>query len=284
MDAANPLFQAIIVPLVLGLALAIMLQVVGRKGWGGLAVLAGILVGYVLFKHGVPSFPPPQAIEKLFYLAIGAALLGLIVELAGAPPALERAALVLAPAAVVLWLVWRRLIGGPDLEFIVIAAVVWLGGTAFLFGLRETDKAGGAVSAAIAVVAAAIGFAIVAHLGRSDTLALHAGTVAAAAGALGLLGLATQLFAGRRDGFGLIGVLTAGTAFVTLAAVLALYTPTASRWALLLLILVPLAGTAVRPPRFQKNIPGTAANAAVAALVAAIPALAAVGLAYLAAD
>lgn len=279
----DPAVQTGLVPFVLALALAALAGAFGAGRIAGLALGIGFLAAYALFE-GVASFPPPAAKQKLFYLVAFGAGAGLAIDLLNRPVWLSRAAVVAFPLGCALWFAWRRLGGSMDLGFAASLLGLWAGGALLLLCLDRLGQTQGAVPAGIVLVAAALGAAGVSMLGASITLALSAGAVAAAAGGLTLWSYAVWIAGGRAGPFGAAAVLGGGGALVALAGVMVLYTPGIGKVPLALLLLCLFADQAAQRIGQGAGLGGALGRAAgpiVLAALAAVPALAAVGLAYL---
>jgi hypothetical protein len=136
----------------------------------------------------VPSLPPVGSVNKIFWIAVGATLLGLAVDFAPASRALRRALDVAIPLAVASWIAAPRL-ARLETELLAYLPALWLGGALVLWRL-DTLGAGQAADGGSAVATAllatlALGFGPVALAGASSTslmlcLALFAGWGAAA--------------------------------------------------------------------------------------------------------
>jgi hypothetical protein len=284
MDTADPVFQTIVAPF----ALALLVAGAARLGGGatrgdivaGAGVALAILVGYALFE-GIPRFPPAAAKQKLFYLiALGAAL-GLIIDSLGRPSFIDRLVLLAFPAACVAWLAWRQLSAGPALGTWVTFLLLWAGMAAALWQTAEAADRGGGTVGPVLVIVAALGVAGVAMIGRTVTLSLLGLTVAAATGALALRTYLCNVFGYSARGGVRTLLLPAAGGLAIICALLVLFTPTASRVALFGILLVPFSEPVARRIRVGGGTVDRILTPLLHALVAAIPALAAVGIAYM---
>ncbi len=284
---SDPAVQTGLVPFALALALAALAGALGVGRVASLALGIGFLSAYALFE-GVAPFPPPAAKQKLFYLVAFGVVAGLAIDLLNRPAWLSRAAVVAFPLACALWFAWRRLGGSMELGDLGFAASLlglWAGGALLLFRLDRVGQAQGAVPAGILLIAAALGAFGVSILGASITLALSAGAAAAAAGGLTLWGYLVWIVKGRASPFGAAAVLGGGGALVALAGIMVLYTPGIGKIPLVLLLLCLFADQAAQTIGQGIGLGGSALGRAagpiVLAALAAVPALAAIGLAYL---
>ena len=216
------------------------------------------------------------------YLATGGLAVGLALDLLRRPRWLVRGAVIAFPLVCALWMAWRRLGGSPDFAVLATLAGIWAGGALLLARLAHVGERDGAVSAGVSLVAAALGAAGVAMLGASITLALLAVAVAAAAGGLLLWDFAAFAARGQRRPVDTAAVLGGGGALVALAGVMALFTPQVVKPALALVPLAAFADIVARQLRLSPGIAGRIIGPVALGAVAAVPALAAVGMAYLA--
>ena len=280
----DPAVQTGLVPFALAFGLAAVLQALGAGRVMELALGAGFLAAYALFE-GVAPFPPPAAKQKVFYLVAFGLAAGLLIDLAKRPAWLTRGAVIAFPLACALWFAWRRLGGSLDGSldpgFAASLLGLWAGGALLLARLERVGESQGAVTAGILLIAAALGAVGVAMLGASITLALSAGAVAAAAGGLVLWSYLVSILKGRTVPFGTAAVLGGGGALVALAGVLALYTPQAAKIPLALLLLCLFADQAAQRASLGSGLLARLGGPVVLAALACVPALAAVGLAYL---
>jgi hypothetical protein len=184
----NPILAAVVLCFLVGGVLGGLSRLVRPPVVAGLVIPAVFLAAYVATYQEVPSFPPVGSVNKIFYIALAATLLGLAVDLAPVSRALRRALDVAIPLAAAGWIAAPRLARAePDL--LVGLPALWLGGALVLWRLDTLgagEAADGGSAVAIALLATlALGFAPVALAGASSTslmlcLALFAGWGAAA--------------------------------------------------------------------------------------------------------
>lgn len=264
-----------LVALIVALAVGLMR---GASRFSGVAAGVGFLVAYALFE-GVPAVPPPAAKQKVFYLAGGGLVLGAAFDALAARRSVLVAAAMAFAVACVAWLGWRRILAGPDVAFALLLAGAAAGGAVFLAGLARARVAQDAVGAEVMLVVAALTAAVIAMEGSSISLALLSGAVGAATGGLALRDYLTLLLRDRRRPASGALVLGAGGALVALGGVMILYAPQVNKLALIVVALIPLIGA---PASRVFSGGGRWARAAAPlglALVAAVPALAALALA-----
>jgi hypothetical protein len=279
---ADPLLVGAAVPLIVGLVVAAVAHVaVGRRG--GLAMLGALAAFLLVFAliEGLPPFSAVTAKQKLFWLACIGGGAGLVAGVTGRGSTLERALLVLLPAAGLLWLGERQWLRGPDTGFVVASLALWLGAAAILLRLRATGPAVHGFAGGVQLAVAAIGLALIALIGASASLATLAGALAAGLGGVLLVDYLAFLVAGRTSGLGAVGRLGVAAPLLFVAAILVLFGDGISLFAIAALALVFLSGRI--PLRF--GIGGMrlarAAEPVRATLLALLPAAVAVGIALL---
>ena len=279
----SSLIQIGLVPLAVAFGLAAFVRIIGGPERGprlmGIAALVGFLLAYVL-SEGVPAFPPLAA-QKVFYLAAFGGAAGFALDLVGRPPQPQRTARMIFPGLALLWLAWQQLAAGVALGELATLAALWGGGALVLWRLERAETQGGGLSATLMLVVAALGTAGIAGLGSSPTVASLAGGLAAAAGGLALWGYCIWLVKAARGPFGATTQFGGGGALLGLAYALVLFAPQVSRVALLILLLVFFADMAAGRIRLGNSLHSRALGPALFAALAAVPALAAIGVATL---
>lgn len=287
MDAwmSNPAFLGTVPALVA--AIVVGSPLVTRNGWLRNAV-AAILVGFVigfLFIEELPPMPPVTAKQKLFYVAAALLVLGITLDATGLSRSRAARLQWLAPLVILAWLSWR-LLGSPDLRFALEFVALLVASAFVLWRLRGDTVAGsqavGVLGPGTQLLVAAGGFSIIAVVGGSASLGMLGSSMAAAAGGVLLWAYAASLLKDRILGFGAAGWLGAGGVFMTVVATTVLFTEGVNRWALAVLLLVFLANE-VRVP-LPRGFAGRVVRPVVLGVVAAIPAVVAVGIAVLLSD
>lgn len=146
------------------------------------------LTGYYLTYNKIPSFPPAGSTNKIFYVVIAAALLGLALDVLAERWASSRAGRIVvgaaASVAVVAWIGLPRL-AGADADLWALIAALALGGALLLWRVASL----GAPDGAFLLPALFIGFAPIALFGGSSTSVGLCIGLAVGLGALALLGL-----------------------------------------------------------------------------------------------
>lgn len=282
---SNPATPGTVIPFALAVVLTAVIRFVGGTTQGRALAIAAAVVAFLvafLIIESLPPFPPAAAKQKVFYLVLLALVVGLVLDLSGAPRPFARGALLLFPLIGLAWIGWRPLVAGPDVQLILRLAVLWLVSAAILWRLMTLSDRG-ALGPGVQVLVAAAGTAFVALLGNSASLGVLASSVAAATGGVLSWAFLAAFFSSGRYGFGSVGVLGTGGALLTLVYVLVLFTETVNLIALAVLALVFAADrvAARMPPR---RALGRVAQPVVLAALAAIPAAAAVGVALIAQD
>jgi hypothetical protein len=284
LDLNNPVFQAVIGPFVVAFLVIGASRLVGwRTGsevLAGLGVAAGLLLAFVQLR-GVPSLLPNSAPEKLFYLIALAGLIGVALDLLGRPPVIGRLAFVLFPAICLAWFSLRPLLAGPDFALLMKLALMWAGGAIVLWQICVATARGGAVAGAILIIATAVGAAGVAALAPFIGVTLLCAAVAAVAGAIALWAYGVRLLVGAPMTIGATSLLGAAGGLVAIVLLLVLFTASASMPGAALLIAVPFTGLVVESLSLGGGIGRRIFGPVVLAVVAAVPAAGAIGLAYL---
>jgi len=280
----DPAMQVGVLPLCLVLALAGFIRVIGGPERGprlmGVAVVAGFLFALVL-TAGLPPLPPPSPVQKIFYLTLLGAVAGFALDLAARPVRPQETLRVILPGLALLWLAWGQLVAGVALAELATLAALWGGGTLVLARLERAEAQAGGLSAAIMLIAAALGVAGIASLGASSVMTLSAVALAAATGGLAIWGYGVWLIKRTRGPFGATTLFGGGAGLLGMAYVLVLFSPQASRVALVILLLVFFADMAAARIRLSGTLRSRVGGPILFATLAAIPALAAVGFALM---
>jgi hypothetical protein len=290
----DPLGQAVATPFVVGAVLTLIVRAAFGPAWGGkLAVAggaAGFIVGFAVLQ-GVPTFPPPASVGKIFYLALFGGALGLAVDLLGATRKAGHALAFLLPAAALLWIAERRLGGTLSAGLVANLVVLFLASILVYWRVAATARGADApenrsagLFPAILVLVAAAGLALLAVMGASAALsAMSVALAAAAGGHLAVSGLFH--LAGRAPfRFDAIGAFGLAGALLAIGYVLVLFNEGASRVALALLLLVFVIDFVARPAALAARPGGGAARLVQPVFylaIVALPAALAVAYAYL---
>ncbi|MBP2299218.1 hypothetical protein [Azospirillum picis] len=278
----DPFIQSSLLPLAIGLLATGVLHLLRRS----LAVAAIPLtfVAVFLLVVGLPALPPPSSMGKLFWASAAGLVLGIVADALGARGRGAATLLAVWFAASLLWIALPALDGvGPAVTLLLLlGAGGWI---AFGSGFHApgttpsgtapsgTAPSGGATGPASVLLALALAVGGTALIGSSASIAQMGLALAAAAGAFLLWNWPAE-----RHGWGLSGQVALGIALLT-AAVLALFTD--SRAVVLILALPALAAGRVRRllPLPETGL-GRAAGAAAVTIAAVVPALAALGAAF----
>lgn len=163
------------------LAGLIAAELFNRLRISGFAVVAGIVTAAALGARGLAPFPPVTPPDRIVLVALAAALIGLVLDLA---PAVRRpiaAIVALGAGALVVWVVWPAV--NPDNWMLVLAPAglgivyaIWTAGTLAL--LADSPERAGAAGVGLGGAAGAC--ALVAALPQLAGIAFAA---AAASGA-----------------------------------------------------------------------------------------------------
>lgn len=237
----NPFVLTVALCFGAGLVAAAIARALGARA-AGLAPVAVFFTGYVATYQKIPPFPPVGSTNKVFYAALAAAIVGLVLDVV---PRLRPLARLLGPAAVVAIVLWIAVprFAEPDADLYLTLAALCLGAGAALWRLAAVAVADGAgrdvgpVPAVAMIFALALGLAPVALAGGSSSAMMLFAGLAAGLGAVGLVALAVP-----GAGFGAAGVLGAGGGLVAVAATVILISRQADPLALVLLLPVLVAG------------------------------------------
>ena len=244
------------------------------------AAAIGFLVTYVVVE-GLPAFPAAGGKQKIFFLGLAGLVLGLLLDISGRAAVVERIAIVVFPAAGLLWMAQRLLSFGVDLEILLPLVLLWAVSVVILWRLSLAGAHGGIMVPGIQVVVASVGVSVVALVGASASLAQLSGGLAAATGGVLLLAFVALVVFGSRYGFGALGVFGAGGTLLALSYVLVLFTEDVSLWALAILSLIFLTDLVPLNIRFGNDAVRRALRPVALTLIAAIPAVVAIGVAFL---
>jgi UDP-N-acetylmuramyl pentapeptide phosphotransferase/UDP-N-acetylglucosamine-1-phosphate transferase len=276
MRSMDDLFlQSGVIPFATAAVGAGFLRLIGESARGPLIAAGGIgmgfLAGFVLILGALERWPQSSG-EKLFTIAALATALGLALDLSRVASRVTRLIAALSPVAALTWLGWPRIVGQDWIDITALAATA-LGGGFVLTRLFASGQQ--ATASNIKLMIACIALALVSIFGASASLGQLAGALAAA-----VAGFLAWNWPVARFPTGAAAVLGGGLTFVALIGVVAVFTD-APKPALAMLLPIFFADLALsRMPRVQGGIK-QAVRPILLAAVAAIPALAAVGLASL---
>ncbi len=278
----NPAVQSVGLPFVVALVLVALIRLIGGADWGRVAAVAAIpmafLVAYTTME-GLPLFPPAASKHKVFYLVLAGLAVGLAIDAAGRPRRAELIAIFVFPALCLLWLGWRRIVGGPSLEFAGTLAALWVASVIILWRLGRRQEAGGLAPTTI-LFAVAVGAGGISFVGKSASLSMLAGAVGAAAGAVMAWMYVARAGFDVRYGFGAIGLFGAAGALLYVVYVMALYASNVSKLALAVLLVALVAQILAERIPFGSRLSRVLSPVLLGG-VAVIPVAAAVGLAIL---
>lgn len=274
MDALNdPFVQSSLLPLAAGGAAVGLLRLAGGAVAGRRLATGGIALAFLAvfaFVVGVPAFPPPSSLGRLFWCVVAGLILALAGDAAGVKGAKASALTGVWLLASLLWLVLPAL--GPVVEILkllpLLAAGAWVA-----FG-RLPGGGAGPVTAGAVLLALALAVGGTALVGSSASLAQAALALAAATGGYLLWNWPVERHVwglSGRVGFGALLLLTGALVHFTQAR------------AEVLLLALP----AFFVDRLRGRLPtpdtalGRAFGTAALTILAIIPAAAAIGAAYL---
>lgn len=268
----DPFVQSSALPLALGFAFAGVLRLAGGAVGRRIAV-AGVAAAFLAMFAlvvGVPALPPPSSMGKLFWSAAAGLALGLAADAAGLRGRAASALVAVWLCASLAWIAAPAVASAADAAtaLILLAVGAWIA-----FGRLPSRTEGPAAPAAV-LLALALAVGGTALIGSSASIAQAALALAAATGGFLLWNWPVERHAWGVSGQAALGIV------VLLAAVLAFFT---QAQAALLLIALP----AVLADHLRRRLPlpetgfGRAAGTAAMTVIALLPALAAIGAAYL---
>jgi len=236
----NPIVLTVALCFGAGLVLAALARGI-RIAWiAGLVPALVFLVAYVATYQKVPPFPPVGSVNKVFYIGLGAIILGLIVDLVPRLRPLTALLGLAVAAAAVFWIAVPRF-NEPDVALYLTIVVLIAGAALAMWRLaavaRGTGPNEGALPAIAMLLVLALGFAPIALAGGSSSAMMLCLGLAAGIGAAGLVELVLP-----RGGFGATAILGATGGLTAVAATVVLISRRADAVALVLLLPVLVAG------------------------------------------
>jgi hypothetical protein len=237
----NPILLAALICFLLGLALSGLVRLVPGLALGSMVLPTVFLASYVLTYQQVPPFPPVGATNKVFYIALAAALIGFVLDLPLRSANYGKPLAVIMPLAIVGWIGFPRFVK-PDIDFMATSLGLWLGGVALLWRLdtvanTPAERNGGSIVGTAMLMALLLAFAPVALLGGSSTsLMLCLAAVA------GLAAVALWELAIPREAFCASAVFGVGCGLLAMIDTVTLITRQVDLAALALLLLIPYVG------------------------------------------
>jgi len=269
----DPFVQSSALPLALGFALVGAFRVAGGAAVGRRIAVAGIAAAFLAvfaLVIGVPALPPPSSMGKLFWSAAAGLVLGLAADAVGLRGRAASALVAVWLGGSLAWIAAPAIASAAEAAtaLILLAVGAWVA-----FG-RLPSRAEGPAALAAVLLALALAVGGTALIGSSASIAQAALALAAATGGFLLWNWPVERHAWGVSGQAALGIV------VLLAAVLAFFT---QAQAALLLIALP----AVLADHLRRRLPlpetgfGRAAGTAAMTVIAILPALAAIGAAYL---
>src|SRR5215831_18426077 len=237
----NPIILAALTCFLLGLLLSGAVRVFRSSAIASTVLPIIFLASYVTTYQQVPTFPPVGSTNKVFYIALAAALIGLVLDLLPRAAKYRKLLAVIMPLLIVGWIGFPRF-AKPDIELIATALGLWLGGIALLWRLDTVatvppERNGGSIVGTAMLMALLLAFAPVALQGGSSTsLMLCLAAVA------GLAATALWEIFVPRGAFGASAVFGVGCGLLAMIDTVTLITREVDLVALALLLLIPYSG------------------------------------------
>ncbi len=271
----DPLGQSVVVPLIAAILVAGLIRLIGGPGRGallaGLAIGLGFLACYIAV-FGVFAWPPRSAAQKIPYIVVLAMALGVTMDLTRLAGPFARGAIFVGVVGAVWWLFGNKVNLSAPWPLVWPGAAVIAG---WLFVLwRLNMKAGDVLTPAVTLLVAAAGLAVIAVLAHTASGGQLAAGLAAATGGFALWNWPVPRFR-----FGQGAILAGAAALMALTTQFVLFTKV-SLWAILVLALVffgmdVVAGLKLPSGRLRGFVAPVVLGA-----VCALPALAAVAIAF----
>jgi hypothetical protein len=237
----NPIILAALICFLLGLVLSGLARIVPGPTIASAVLPIIFLASYVLTYQQVPDFPPIGATNKIFYIALAAALIGFALDLLPRTANYRKPLAVIMPLLIVGWISLPRF-AKPDIELMASVLGLWLGGTILLWRLEivattPAERNGGSIVGTAMLMALLLALAPVALLGGSSTsLMLCLAAVA------GLAAAALWELVVPRNAFSASAVFGVGCGLLAMIDTVTLITREVDFVALALLLLIPYAG------------------------------------------
>ena len=238
-----------------------------RLAWpAGVVATLVFVAAYYLTYNKIPPFPPVGSANKIFYVSLAGAVLGVALDTLAkrfAAAATGRAIVALSAAlAIAVWLGLPRFASAAPQFWLLLAALA-LGGALVLFRLAELGRESPDGSFLLAVLPAA--FAPIALFGGSSTSVGLCLGMTAGFGVLALIGL----FAPRA--LGMTAVLGGGGALLAMIDTVVLITKRADLLALFVLLAVLFAGQIGARFLLPQDRVGPRVRAVLTGVLAALP-------------
>jgi hypothetical protein len=135
----NPILLAALICFMLGLALSGLVRIVPGSSLASMVLPIVFLASCVLTYQQVPSFPPLGATNKIFYITLVAAVIGLALDLLRLTADYGKLFAVLLPLSIVGWIGVPRF-ARPDINLMATSLGLCLGGIALLWRLNTIAK------------------------------------------------------------------------------------------------------------------------------------------------
>ena len=242
----DPVSQSVIAPILIAVISTLLIRIVFGAGLGAriaiVAIVPAFVVGYLLIL-GISPFPPISSTQKLFYIMLIAAGIGLAFELFRPGLILKIAVIGLLPLAALIWLAGRLLVP-LDPRILPDLVTLYLGTIGVKWCLAQADPreslpaAVPALAASILMMVDAAALGVVAFFGGAPIIAQLAFVLASASGGYILIAWIFYVFNGENFRFGMVGRTCIVDATAAIAYIYVLYAEQPNRTAILILCLI----------------------------------------------
>ena len=291
----SPEVQGGIVPFAVSLLLVVAIRLAGGRDagsrWAVIAVPLAFLLAYALLES--IAWPAVASKQKVFYIAVLALIIGLVVALAGASKTMVLAGAGVFALVSLIWLAIRTLGSGPSIGDLITLVVLLLVSVFLAWRLRAAENHGGGhdesdrrgrIHAPAILLVLSFAAGLISLAGAFIGMAQLAIGLGAILGAFLLISFVFYVRGQEPLPFGALGTLAAGGALLACLYVMVLFAGAVSRPALAILLLAIPADSVARRLRFGTGTRARIVEPVGYGAVIATPAVAAVIFAFATAE